>query len=228
LKALIILLIVALNSSIASAETYKWEDANGVHYSDNAASVPEKYRAKVFEETRAETKSSTPPGSTGLYQPSNANQNATNQARAELQRKTIEAIRQQQQVINQANLEQQRRVSAAMRQQQAKAIALSTKNSERALESLAKFMTIWLLVGFVVFITWVSTIVDIVRSEFTTPSNKTVWVLLVIFLPFLGTVLYCIFGIGQKRNYVSYKDVEQAALLTRLRPSSPRVKDHIV
>jgi len=210
------------------AETYKWEDANGVHYSDNASSVPEKYRAKVLEETRAESKSYTPPGSTGLYQPSNANQNATNQARAELQRKTIEAIRQQQQVINQANLEQQRRVSDVMRQQQANALVQSNKKAEGAMQSLANFIAIWLLVGLGMFISWIFTIVDIVRSDFTTPSNKTVWTILVILLPGLGSFLYFIIGTRQKRNYISYKDMEQAALLARLSPSSPRVKDHIV
>jgi len=227
LKAFIILLLLGLHTSTGYAETYKWEDSSGVHYSDNASSVPEKYRAKAFEETKAESKRYAPPVSSGIHQPSNPGvQNY--QARTELQRQAVEAIRQQQQVINQVNLEQQRRVVDAMNQQQAKLIAQSTKNSERAIDSLAKFMAVWLTIGFVVFITWVSTIVDIVRSEFTAPSNKTVWVLLVIFLPLLGTVLYCIFGIGQKRNYVSYKDMEQAALLARLRPSSPRVKDHIV
>lgn len=216
-----VILLVALFSSIAFAETYKWEDANGVHYSDNAASVPEKYRTRVFEETKTETNRVTPPRNAVTQ----ANQNANNQARAEMQRQAVEAIRQQQQVINQANLEQQRRVSDAMGQQQAKAIAQSTKNTERALESLSRFMAIWLTIGAVVFITWVSTIVDIVRSEFTNPSNKTVWVILVILLPILGTVLYYIFGSGQK---LSANDREQAELIARLKPRDQAGKDFIV
>jgi len=228
LKAYIILLILVLHSSLLYAETYKWEDSTGIHYSDNASSVPERYRAKVFEETRAESKSYTPPGSSGIYQPSNANQNANNQARAELQRKTVEAIRQQQQVINQVNLEQQRRVTEAMRQQQSKLIAQNKKNTDAAIQSLSRIMAVWVMIAIGVFVVWVSTIVDIVRSEFTTPSNKTVWVILVILLPILGTVLYCIFGSGQKRNYISANDREQAELIARLRPSSHRVKDHIV
>lgn len=232
MKIFIIILCLTLHASILYAETYKWEDASGVHYSDNAASVPEKYRAKVFEETKVENLRNTPPVSSGIYQPGNAgiqtNQNANNQARAELERKTVEAIRQQQQVINQASLEQQRRVSDAMRQQQTKAIAQSTKNSERVLESLAKFMGVSLLIGFVVFITWVSTIVDIVRSEFTTPSNKTVWVILIILLPLLGTVLYCIFGSSQKCNYISSKDRAQAEVIARLKPRDPDGKDFVL
>jgi hypothetical protein len=224
--------MIVLVSSVSSAETYKWEDANGVHYSDNAASVPEKYRDKVFEKTRAESKNYILPSSLGMPQPSNVripvNQDANYQARAELQRKTVEAIKQQQQVINQANLEQQKQISGAMRQQQAKLIAQSTKNSQHALNSLAKFMVVWLTIGFVVFIIWVLTIVDIVRSEFTTPSNKTVWIILVILLPLFGTVLYCIFGSGQKRNYMSAKDMEQAELIARLKPRDADGKDFTI
>lgn len=231
MKTFLILSILTLYTSITFAETYKWEDSTGVHYSDNASSVPEKYRAKVFEESRSEDKRYTPTG-TGIYQPSNpgnpVNQNAINLARAEMERKTVEALRQQQQVINQVTVEQQRRVSDAMRQQQAKAMKQSTKNSERALESLAKFVTIWLLIGFVVFIDWVLTIVDIVRSEFTIPSNKTVWIIVVILLPIMGTVLYCIFGLRQKRNYISANDREQGELIARLKPRNRDGKDFII
>ena len=40
-------------------------------------------------------------------------------------------------------------------------------------------------------------LIDILRNEFT-GSNKIIWVLLVIFLPLLGTLLYFAIGVQQK------------------------------
>ena len=224
MKAFIVLILLGLNVSTVYAETYKWEDANGVHYSDNAASVPEKYRNKVFEETKAETSRYTPPSKADIQ----ANQNTNSQARAEMERKAVAAILQQQQFINQVTLAQQKRVSDAMGQQQAKLITQNKKNTDGAIQSLARFMAIWVMIGLVVFITWVSTIIDIVRSEFTNPSNKTVWVMLVILLPLLGTVLYCFLGSGQKLNHISGQSREQAELLARLKPRDQDGKDFIL
>lgn len=40
-------------------------------------------------------------------------------------------------------------------------------------------------------------LVDVLRNEFT-GSNKLIWVLLIIFLPFLGAFLYLLIGSKQK------------------------------
>lgn len=40
-------------------------------------------------------------------------------------------------------------------------------------------------------------LIDILKSEFS-GVNKVVWVLVVIFLPFIGTMLYFIIGKNQK------------------------------
>lgn len=40
-------------------------------------------------------------------------------------------------------------------------------------------------------------LVDVLRNEFT-DSNKLIWVLLIIFLPFLGALLYLLIGSNQK------------------------------
>lgn len=40
-------------------------------------------------------------------------------------------------------------------------------------------------------------LVDVLRNEFT-DSNKIIWVLLIIFLPFLGAILYLLIGANQK------------------------------
>ena len=214
MKIVIILYMFDLFTSVASAEVYKWEDANGMHFTDSPASVPEKYREKVYAETREQIKNTTP------------------QVRVVIPPQISPVVTMQNQAaIYQANLEQQRRAAEAMRQQQASVLAASTKNLDNAFQSLARFMAFWLIVGFFLFIAWVSTIVDIVRSEFESPSNKTVWMLLVLLLPLLGMLLYYFFGLSQKCSSTSstnYVDKHQTELLARLNPRDPKDKDFVI
>ncbi len=44
-------------------------------------------------------------------------------------------------------------------------------------------------------------IVDIIRSKFTDSNNKVIWILLVLFLPFLGALLY--FTMGRKQRAIN-------------------------
>jgi Phospholipase_D-nuclease N-terminal/Domain of unknown function (DUF4124) len=211
-QAVIILYLLVFLTSAASAEVYKWEDANGPHYTDSPGSVPEKYREKVYAETREQIRSTTPqvrPGISKLNVQSVVNQ--INQAS-----------------VHQANLEQQRRASEILRQQQARSLAASNKKLEGVFAAFAGFMFLWLLFGFILLIAWISTIVDIVRSEFTTPSNKTVWLLLVLFFAPLGMLLYYIVGLGQKCNSTGYKDKQQEELLARLNPRDSKDKDFVI
>ena len=41
-------------------------------------------------------------------------------------------------------------------------------------------------------------LIDILRSNFKDSTNKIIWVLVVIFVPFFGPILYFIIGRGQK------------------------------
>jgi len=196
LKTIVLLMLLALITSVANAETYKWEDASGVHFTDNLSSVPEKYREKHLPEATAQTRDAAPQVSAGIvqqYRPA-----VIQPYLPPAIQPAIQQYQQNQAAIYQANLEQQRRAAEVMRQQQARALAVSTRNFEKATNSLAKFMAFWLVIGGVIFVTWVSTIVDIVKSEFISPSNKTVWMLLVLFLPLLGMLLYFVFGNSQK------------------------------
>ena len=211
LRSILVIFILAVLTSVASAEVYKWEDANGIHLTDSPASVPEKYREKVYAETREQIRTTTPQANVGVTQQYNPVATQVNQA-----------------AVYQANSEQQRRATEAFNKQQARALAASSKNFENALQPLARFMAIWLMIGFVVFIAWILTIVDIVRSEFTSPSNKTVWMLLVMFLPLLGMGLYYLFGLSQKCSSKCYKNKKQEELLARLRPRDPKQKDFVI
>jgi len=194
--------MLALITTVANAEIYKWEDANGVHFTDNASSVPEKYREKHPPVNKAQEQDATPKVSPGIiqqYRPAVMQPYIPPATQPAIQQYQLD-----QAAIYQANLEQQRRAAEVMRQQQVRALAANTRNVEKAANSFAKFMAFWLLMGFGLMVAWVSTIVDIVKSDFILPSNKTVWMLLVIFLPMLGMILYFMIGQGQKHKSTNF------------------------
>ncbi|MFD2161354.1 PLDc N-terminal domain-containing protein [Paradesertivirga mongoliensis] len=41
-------------------------------------------------------------------------------------------------------------------------------------------------------------IIDIVRSEFKDSTSKLIWILIVLFLPMLGSLIYLLIGRNQK------------------------------
>ena len=55
---------------------------------------------------------------------------------------------------------------------------------------------ILLIVGFIFLLPLVA-LIDIVRNDFD-GNNKLLWVLIVLFLPFLGSVLYFLIGRDQR------------------------------
>jgi len=50
------------------------------------------------------------------------------------------------------------------------------------------------MIGLGFTVLWVLAIVEIIRSEFKDKTERIIWLLLVILLPFLGTVLYLMIG----------------------------------
>jgi hypothetical protein len=58
-----------------------------------------------------------------------------------------------------------------------------------------------LLVGFfgcLPFILTIAALIDILRSEFRESNTKLIWVIIVIFVPVLGSILYFILGGSHK------------------------------
>lgn len=56
---------------------------------------------------------------------------------------------------------------------------------------------LWLL-GLALFVTWIISLVEVIKSEFKNSNDKTMWLLLLIFIAPLATVLYQIIGRGQR------------------------------
>ncbi len=52
------------------------------------------------------------------------------------------------------------------------------------------------LIGLLCFIFWIVALVDCLKGN---NSNKVLWVLLIVLLPFLGTILYFTLGRGAVR-----------------------------
>lgn len=53
---LIVTTFLVLSASVAFCDTYKWEDKNGVHFTDNFESIPKKHRSKSIAEAREDIK----------------------------------------------------------------------------------------------------------------------------------------------------------------------------
>ena len=192
--------MLILLTSAASAEVYTWEDANGKNFTDDYSSVPQKYREKSYAENNAQSGNTFQRVRVGTYQ----------------QDRPV-ALQENLAAVHQANLEQHRLAAEAKKQQH-----INTRNFETTLQSLAKYIFIGLILGLCLFVVWIVTIVDIVRSDFIPSSSKTVWMLLVVFLPLLGMVPYIILGSNQKSNSASCK--EKQRLVTPARSVSHESK----
>lgn len=57
-----------------------------------------------------------------------------------------------------------------------------------------------ILIAIVLPLIYVFTLIDIIRSQFESDMTKLIWVLVVIFMPLLGTLLYLAIGRGQRVN----------------------------
>lgn len=53
-------------------------------------------------------------------------------------------------------------------------------------------------VGLAVTGVWLFALIEVIQSEFKGENDKLIWLLLVILLPFLGTILYFTVGRNQK------------------------------
>jgi len=196
LKTVIVLYMLVLLNSAASAEVYTWEDANGLNFSDNSSSIPEWYREKPAAETRVEPVKTNPQARVGMY-PQNRLV-AEQEARA---------------AVHLANREQHRLTAEAKKQQQA-----NSRDLETTLQSLVRFVVIWVMLGLCLFVIWIATLVDIVRSKFPTPASKAGWLLVVLFLPLLGMVPYLILGADQKCNPVNCREKQPLGVDCPVRP----------
>lgn len=201
MNVIVVVSYLLLLTSISYAEIYKWEDANGMHFTDNAASIPEKYREKVLSETNESSPQPRP------------------QTESESKGSEVLPIQGASRTADsQTNLDRTRKEAISPSQTPiypSKPIH-APKTIEEALMPLAKFMTIAILVGIFLFLVWLSTLLNIILSNFKDSSNKIIWFLLVFFLPVIGILLYWLIGYRQKDGEAKPRARDRGGSVTRL------------
>jgi hypothetical protein len=198
-----VLIMSIIFASVASAEIYTWEDADAVHFTDNPSSVPDKYGDVIFPENWEQIK------------------NTSSKVRIEESQKnrTVDT-RKNQSAVYRANPDQQRQAVVTIKQQHTSALAEPSRNVKDPFPSLATLIVVWLIIALFLIIIWVATIADTVRSKFITPSIRTAWMLLVIFIPLIGMIFYYILGLSQKCNSPGYSNKQHLESLTQSNKSN--------
>ncbi len=59
---------------------------------------------------------------------------------------------------------------------------------------------LFLAAGLAIFALWIWAIIDVIRSDFKDSTTKIIWIALLIFLPFLGAVIYPFVGRSTKKD----------------------------
>lgn len=209
MKTAIIVCMLVLLTSVASAEIYSWEDENGINFTDEASSVPEKYREKFFAK---DAKDNTQP----------VNSIQVVKVRVPGQKKP-DILHEKNSAVQQAKPDWKRSSAETAKQKQ-----IRIREFQNTLEALIFYIEVMAMLGTILFVVWIITIADIVKSEFIKPSNKTAWLLLVLLLPLIGVLPYIILGSNYKWNPVSHKEKYRPELFARLSSRGSNVKRFVM
>lgn len=49
---------------------------------------------------------------------------------------------------------------------------------------------------------WLWAIIDLIKSNFSNSTNKLIWALIIIFVPFVGSILYLVMGRKQRASSI--------------------------
>lgn len=55
-------------------------------------------------------------------------------------------------------------------------------------------LAFFVILGIISFIIWIWALIDVIRRQFTNPSDKTLWLIVVIILGVIGAIVYLIAG----------------------------------
>lgn len=67
------------------------------------------------------------------------------------------------------------------------------------LDTMLLLLIIMMAIGMCIW--WIKQLVDVINSDFTNPSDKTMWIILLIFLSPFSMFLYDYYGKKQKTKY---------------------------
>jgi len=180
MKTVLILFILIISSSYALGETYRWEDADTMYFTDNPESIPEKYREKAIEGSREEIQ--TP--KTEAIEPPALESNQTIKYKQAFSARSV-VIPAQVPIYPLIN-------------------SLTPRNIKEDFEPVSKFISFVILFSASLAIGWIIILADIFRSEFTPTSSKAHWIVLVLFMPPVGMLFYVLSGFEQKISRFCY------------------------
>jgi len=191
-----ILACLLLTASVAAAVTYKWEDSKGVHFTDDFNAVPGELRTRVVPEDEDGVINF---GKTMPFR------NGTGAKQKNLQE------------IERMNVDRDRIVMEGIKQHQAEMINQNQRSAElrkHVVRLLADKPAIWIVPLLLLGFFWLLALLDIMRSAFTVPAHKYIWLLVILILAPFGMVIYYFFGRPQKVGAATA--AKPAGLLARL------------
>ena len=71
---------------------------------------------------------------------------------------------------------------------------------DNAMKTTAAAGGLCFLVLFALFAFWLMMLIDILKNEFTNPTNKIIWLVLILAFAPIGTPLYYFIGRNQKKE----------------------------
>lgn len=69
-----------------------------------------------------------------------------------------------------------------------------------AMINLGRWELLLILVALLPFVLMLWAIIDLLQSRFSDSTNKLIWALVIIFIPFFGALLYLIIGRKQRQK----------------------------
>ena len=82
------------------------------------------------------------------------------------------------------------------------------------------FMLFMVSVGIGLFITWIISLMDVLKNEYEGENTKTIWILLLLLIAPLGTILYQVMGKKQKQSYGNFNGSVNARIKTNVNAGS--------
>lgn len=59
-------------------------------------------------------------------------------------------------------------------------------------------LTFWVIISALAVLLWLVALIDVLRNSFAGENEKLIWILVILFAPMIGSILY--FIIGRKRR----------------------------
>lgn len=66
---------------------------------------------------------------------------------------------------------------------------------------MEEFATVLIILAIIALALWIYAIYDIVKGSFQGDMEKIIWLVVVIFFPILGAILYLIFGRSHRTHH---------------------------